>query len=103
MASSATSRSNAPCPGERPSPAGAGQTTMCPTEIGWDPAKPASLRLLPIETREGPQALREFIADTSDWKEVGFDAADPASIAEACLSISQTIRVTVEQAVNLGF
>ena len=37
-------------------PASAGRTTMCPTELGWDADVPPCLRLLPIETRLGPDA-----------------------------------------------
>ena len=37
--------------GRRIMPASAGRTTMCPTELGYDPALAPSLRLLPIETR----------------------------------------------------
>jgi hypothetical protein len=37
--------------GRRIMPASAGRTTMCPTELGYDPQVPHCLRLLPIETR----------------------------------------------------
>ena len=47
--------------GTRLLPSGVGRTTLCPTEIAWDPARPPSIRLLPIQTRESPRALREFI------------------------------------------
>ena len=33
--------------GTRLLPSGLGRTTLCPTEVAWDPARPPSLRLLP--------------------------------------------------------
>src|ERR1700682_3139744 len=36
--------------GQRILPSAAGRTTMCPTELMYDPAWPPCLRLLPIET-----------------------------------------------------
>ena len=39
--------------GQRVLPSSAGRTTMCPTELMYDPGLPASVRLLPIETRTG--------------------------------------------------
>ena len=46
--------------GTRLLPSGLGRTTLCPTEILWDPARPPSIRLLPIGSRETPKALREY-------------------------------------------
>ena len=37
--------------GQRLLPSSAGRTTMCPTELLYDPTRPPSIRLLPIETR----------------------------------------------------
>jgi hypothetical protein len=88
--------------GTRLLPSGLGRTTLCPTEIRWDPALPPSLRLLPIETRESPMALREFIADPAAWKEIAVDPRHPESVAETCQVISQTINVAAGAAANLG-
>ena len=46
--------------GRRIMPASAGRTTMCPTELCYDPEIAPCLRLLPIETRLQPQALLEW-------------------------------------------
>lgn len=89
--------------GMRLVPSGMGQTTLCPTEILWDPARPPSLRLLPIETRESPKALREYIAEPEGWKEIALDPGDAEAIARACHSISETRRVAAADAANLGF
>jgi hypothetical protein len=49
--------------GRRIVPSSAGRTTMCPTELLWDPARPPSVRLLPIETRAGDAPLGALRGD----------------------------------------
>lgn len=88
--------------GTRLLPSGLGRTTLCPIEVRWDEAQPPALRLLPIETRESPRALREFMADPAAWKEVPLDAARPDGVAEACQAIAQTINVAAGAAASLG-
>ena len=88
--------------GTRLLPSGLGRTTLCPTEILWDPSRPPSIRLLPIGTRESPKALREFIAELDTWKEIPLDPKHPESVAEACLAISESMSVAGAAAVNLG-
>ena len=58
-----------------------GRTTLCPTEILFDPARPPSIRVLPIETRESAKSLREYIAEIDTWKEIALDPAHPESLA----------------------
>jgi len=89
--------------GTRLVPSGMGQTTLCPMEILWDPAKPAALMLLPIETRESPKALREFIAEGEGWKEIAIDPGNPEAVARTCHAISETRRVSAGDAAALGF
>ena len=88
--------------GTRLLPSGVGRTTLCPTEILWDPARPPSIRLLPIGTRESPKALREFIGEIDAWKEVTLDPTHPETVAEACKVIAESITVAGPAAVNLG-
>jgi Dynamin family len=88
--------------GVRLLPAGAGRTTLCPTEILWDPARAPSIRLLPIETRLNPKALREYIAEIDTWKEVPLDPSRPESLASACEVISEGLEVSGAVAANLG-
>jgi hypothetical protein len=89
--------------GHRLLPSGPGRTTLCATEIGWDPARPPSLRLLPIGTREQPKALREYIQESAGWTTVEIDPAHPESIASACEAISESIEVEAVHAADLGF
>jgi hypothetical protein len=88
--------------GVRLLPAGAGRTTLCPTEILWDPAQPPSIRLLPIDTRLDPKALREHLADRQTWKEIALDPSKPETLASACEVISEVIEVPAAVAMNLG-
>ena len=88
--------------GTRLLPSGPGRTTLCPTEILWDASRPPSLRLLPIETRESPRALREFIAAGDAWEEVALDPSQPRTLAPAIEAIAQARTATGSEAANLG-
>ncbi|MCM5571789.1 dynamin family protein [Burkholderiaceae bacterium FT117] len=89
--------------GRRIVPSSAGRTTMCPTELLWDPARPPSVRLLPIETRAADTPLSALRDDASAWHEIGFDPSDPASLERAIASVSETIEMPAAQAAELGF
>ena len=70
--------------GARLLPSVVGKTVMCPTEILWDESRRPSIRLLPSETRESPQALREFLDAMDTWIEVPLDPRQPQSLAKSC-------------------
>jgi len=89
--------------GRRIMPASAGRTTMCPTELGYDPAVPPCLRLLPIETRLQSQALMEWRAVPEKWTRIDLDVNDPAQLAEAMEKVAEVNHVTVGDARLLGF
>ena len=84
-------------------PASAGRTTMCPTELGYDPEVPPCLRLLPIETRLQMQPLMEWRMVPEKWTRLDLDVNDPAQLAQAFEKVSEIRRVTVEEAKALGF
>jgi hypothetical protein len=88
--------------GARLLPSGEGRTTICPTEIHHDPSRGPSIRLLPIETRESPRALREFISEADSWKEIALDPARPESLADAFDVLSETQSVSAAEAQTLG-
>lgn len=88
--------------GARLLPSGEGRSTLCATEIVWDPARPPSLRLLPIETRAGPRALREYFADPDLWTEIALDPSRPQSLAPACDALCETRRASAAEAASLG-
>jgi hypothetical protein len=80
----------------------AGCSALCPTEILWDPARAPSLRLLPIETRAGPRALREHIAELDAWTEIPLDPSKPKTLAPACEALAQTRQASAAEAAGLG-
>ena len=88
--------------GGRLLPSGTGRQTLCATEILHDPTQPPSLRLLPIETRESPRALREFIPDAEAWTHIALDPSHPEALAAAFDVLAQTRTVSAAQAHILG-
>ena len=89
--------------GRRIMPAGAGRTTMCPTELGYAAEVPPCLRLLPIETRLQPQALMEWRMVPEKWTRIDLDVNDPVQLAQALEKVAEIRRVTREEARALGF
>ena len=89
--------------GRRIMPASAGRTTMCPTELGFDPGTAPSLRLLPIETRMQAPGLAEWRLKPDHWVHVALDMDDPAQLAKALEKVSEVCRVSVNDARALGF
>ena len=89
--------------GRRIMPASAGRTTMCPTELGYDPALPPCLRLLPIETRLEPQALLEWRQVPEQWTRVDLDVDNPEQLAGAMEKVSEVLHVSHDEARDLGF
>jgi hypothetical protein len=88
--------------GQRLLPSSAGRTTMCPTELLYDPAKATSLQLLPIETRSSDATTTEYKRYPDEWKVFAFDVDDSNSMVEAFKEVSRTKRVTVEEAERYG-
>jgi len=89
--------------GRRIMPASAGRTTMCPTELGYDPQWPACLRLLPIETRLQPQSLLEWRQMPEKWVHLDLEMNNPEQLAGAMRKVSETLAVSKEEAGALGF
>jgi len=88
--------------GARLLPAGPGRTTLCPTEILHDPARTPAIRVLPIETRESPKSLREYLAEIDTWKEVPLDPTRLDTLAAAFDVLCESQHVTAAEAANLG-
>ena len=89
--------------GRRIMPASPGRTTMCPTELGYDPALPACMRLLPIETREQTYSLAQWRSRPSTWVQLPLDVNDPEQMAVQISKVAETRTVTVQEARALGF
>ncbi|GAB4089635.1 dynamin family protein [Hydrogenophaga soli] len=89
--------------GRRIMPASAGRTTMCPTELAYNPELPPCLRLLPINTRLESRALVEWREQTDAWETIALDVKDPDGLAASMARVAEVNRVTPEQAAALGF
>ncbi|MCD6673874.1 MAG: dynamin family protein [Burkholderiaceae bacterium] len=89
--------------GRRIVPSGPGRTTMCPTELLYDPQRPTAIRLLPIETRLLDEPVSELRDDASQWNEREIDPQSPESLRRAFESVQETLWVDASQASLLGF
>lgn len=89
--------------GRRIMPASAGRTTMCPTELGFDPDEPVALRLLPIDTRLQPRALTDWRQIPDAWETVPLDIQNPESLAAGVARVAEVKRVSPDAARALGF
>lgn len=91
--------------GRRLLPSQPGRTTMCPTEIYWDPTKAHNncVRLLPIETRRTNTSLQNFKRIPQNWVTIHFNPADPMEARTALNQVSASKLVTPAEAAKLGF
>ncbi len=89
--------------GNRMLPSSAGRTTMCPTELLYDSAKPPCIELLPIETRASNASVTEYKRYPEEWSTVLLDVESADGIQDALRQVSETIRVLPEEAGRLGF
>ena len=90
--------------GQRILPSRAGRTTMCPTELFFDPrAERCYIRLLPIESRLEDTSIAQFKRTPRHWLNIPLYPHDPQSMVEAFTQVARTKAVSVEQAIELGF
>src|SRR5688500_4069995 len=88
--------------GQRLLPSSAGRTTMCPTELLYDAAKPTSIMMLPIETRASDATTTEYKRYPDEWHTVTFEVDNNDSMVAAFKEVSSTKRVTAEEAEKFG-
>lgn len=90
--------------GQRLLPTRIGRTTMCPTELYYDPAATgAYIKLLPIQTRASNVPLSTYKRQLEHWVHLTINLDDPASLKKAFTEVAQTREVTQEVAAELGF
>jgi len=89
--------------GNRMLPSSAGRTTMCPTELMFDPSKPPGIELLPIETRSSNTSIGEYRRFPEEWKTVALDVTSAEAMQDALRHVSEVTRVDRATAENLGF
>lgn len=83
-------------------PSTAGRTTMCPTELLYDPAKPPQIELLPISTRSTNATVSEYRNYPEEWTTVAMDMHDPESVRTAMLEVCRVRSATTEEATRFG-
>src|SRR3989442_2953127 len=83
-------------------PSSAGRTTMCPTELLYDPTRPPSIRLLPIETRAKDGSVAEFKNYADEWVTLALDLSSADKMSQVLSQVSQTKRVPVALARKYG-
>ncbi len=76
--------------------------SRCSLEVASDAAQPATLRLLPIESRASAKALRELAQESEGWTELALDPSNPQAVAASLGALSQTIEADAAQAAALG-
>jgi hypothetical protein len=89
--------------GNRMLPSSAGRTTMCPTELLFDGNKLPCIELLPIQTRASNSSVSEYKRFTDEWTKISLDTESPDAMQDALRHVSETTRVTPEEAGRLGF
>ncbi|MCG8316442.1 MAG: dynamin family protein [Pseudomonadales bacterium] len=85
-------------------PSGGGRTTMCPTELYFDPqSKGNHIRLLPIETRMGGSSLTSFKKIPDHWIHVPLNADNPETMKKAFSEVAAVKAVNEQDAAAMGF
>ena len=88
--------------GQRLLPSSAGRTTMCPTELLYDPTRPPSIRLLPIETRARDGSVAEFKNYADEWVTLALDLSSADKMSQVLSQVSQTKRIPIALARKYG-
>ncbi|NTV69043.1 MAG: GTPase [Azonexaceae bacterium] len=89
--------------GNRMLPSSAGRTTMCPTELLFDGNQLPCIELLPIQTRASNSSVSEYKRFVDEWTKISLDTESPDAMQDALRHVSETMRVTPEEAGRLGF
>ncbi|MBL8507229.1 MAG: dynamin family protein, partial [Chitinimonas sp.] len=87
---------------QRVLPSSAGRTTMCPTELQYDAARPNCIQLLPIETRAGDTTTSEYRRYPEEWHTVELDIESGEAMLAAFQQVGLKKWVAVEEAKRLG-
>lgn len=88
--------------GQRLLPSDAGRTTMCPTELFFNPGEAPALSLLPIETRRRDESLTTLKHMPIEWCRVTLDPADPRQMQQSLKKLTETRPMPAVEAIELG-
>jgi hypothetical protein len=83
-------------------PCDAGRTTMCPTEIFWDPNEEPYVKLLPIETRKNDESLVLLKKTPGAWTKLRLNTESPEAMQNAFHALVQQKEVSLDEARALG-
>lgn len=83
-------------------PSDVGRTTMCPTEVFYDPAEEPYIRLLPIETRKREDSIASLKQHPVEWVKIKLNLQSHEEMANAMASLAEIKTVRVEEASDLG-
>ena len=83
-------------------PSDVGRTTMCPTEIFYDPAEEPYMRLLPIETRTRRESVSALKRQPVEWIKIRLNTDSRDEMAEAMQHLVEVKTVGIEEAKLLG-
>ncbi|MBN8763203.1 MAG: GTPase [Thiobacillus sp. 63-78] len=87
---------------QRVLPSSAGRTTMCPTELFFDPLHRPSLRLLPIDTRTREGSIADFKRDADAWTEFPLNLDSAEEMSATLVRLADTLDVDVSTAEAFG-
>ncbi|MDW8324524.1 MAG: dynamin family protein [Burkholderiales bacterium] len=83
-------------------PSTAGRTTMCPTELLYDPQRPPRLELLPIETRATNATVSEYKNYPEEWTIVPLEVGSAERVTQAMQEVCRVKTVSREEAIRYG-
>ena len=89
--------------GARVLPSSSGRTTMCPTELMYDAARPPCIELLPIDTRRTASTVADLKGRPEIWKRIPLDMTSSASLQQVLSQVSEQRKVSIGDAEQLGF
>jgi len=87
---------------QRVLPSSAGRTTMCPTELYFEPTRRPSLRLLPIDTKIREGSIADFKRDPDAWTEFALDLDSADEMSATLMRLADTVEVDAATAEAYG-
>jgi hypothetical protein len=83
-------------------PSDVGRTTMCPTEIYYDPEETPCIRLLPIETRYREESIATLKRLPIEWSKIKLNLDSHQEMQDAMRTVAQKKTVPMSEARSMG-
>ena len=87
---------------QRVLPSSAGRTTMCPTELYFNPIQRPSLRLLPIDTKTREGSIADFKQNHDAWTEFPLNLDSAEEMSSTLMRLADTMQVDAATAEAYG-